>query len=207
MARTHRSSGLISVTTGCPGVTTSPMRAATHVDDAVDRRAQLGVGEPHAGLRALRGGSSLLLLSAPASWLRRIDTWSAFDARELDGRALRVDLLGERVDLRLGDLVARCAPDRAPALRDDTLLRHLLGAIEADLRVVELRLRGHLLRLRGGEVGFGLSDLIADLPLLVAQRGGAFRHLRASRPPRSPCKTPAPAAARPDRGPPAAGSP
>ena len=58
------------------------------------------------------------------------------------------------------------------------MLRHLVGAIEADLRVLELRLRGHLLRLRRGEVRFGLADLIRDLPLLEPERGGAFRDLR-----------------------------
>ena len=39
-------------------------------------------------------------------------------------------------------------------------------------------MRSHLLRLRGGEVGFGLANLIADLALLIPQRGGAFGHLR-----------------------------
>ncbi len=64
-------------------------------------------------------------------------------------------------------------------LRDHALLGHPFRAIEVDLRVLELRLRRHLLRLRGGEVRFGLANLVSGLPFLKAESGGALRHLRA----------------------------
>ena len=91
---------------------------------------------------------------------------------------LRIALFDERVDLRLRHLLCRARLIEL-LLRDHTFLRHPLGAVERDLRVLELRFRGHLLRLGGGEIRFGLADLIVGLPLLEAQRRGAFRDLRA----------------------------
>jgi hypothetical protein len=41
-----------------------------------------------------------------------------------------------------------------------------------------IRLRGGALRLRGGDGGFALTDLLAELPLLKAQGRFALAHLR-----------------------------
>ena len=62
--------------------------------------------------------------------------------------------------------------------RRQPCLRQLLRAIERDAGVLEVRLRRGALRFRGGDGGFGLLDLIAELPLLQAQRRLALAHLR-----------------------------
>src|SRR5205814_5922402 len=60
----------------------------THVDDTVDRRAQLGVAKAHAGFRVHRGRRDLLLLIGLELVAANRDLIRVRSG-ELDGRALR----------------------------------------------------------------------------------------------------------------------
>ena len=62
--------------------------------------------------------------------------------------------------------------------RRQLLLEQLAGAIERDLGALDIGRRGGALRFSGGNRGFRLLDLIAELPLLQPQRRLALADLR-----------------------------
>ena len=140
------------------------------VDDAVDRRVDLGVGEPHVGLGALRRRPppACARWSAPGCAGRA--TCSAFDARQRDRRALRLDLLLQRVELRLRRRRARSAPDRAPAATRRPAATGSACASKVSRAFSRSATAAACLRFGRGERRFGLADLIDGLPLLEAQR-------------------------------------
>ena len=57
-------------------------------------------------------------------------------------------------------------------------LRQLLRALVGHARVLEIGLRRRALRIGRGDCRFALADLLAELPLLKAQRRFALAHLR-----------------------------
>src|SRR5439155_6607474 len=88
-------------------------------------------------------------------------------------RPLRVDLLRETLDVRLGGRIRR-ARLIVNLPRHDVLFQQRLGALEVQPRALEVRSRLRLLRLGRGQRRFRLPDLVAGLQFLVLERRLGF---------------------------------
>ena len=178
-----------------PGVDDLACARGAHVDDAVDRRVDLGVGEPHVGLGALRRGRGLLLLRWPAAGcggprpVRR----SRAPARP-SARCASTCFVERRRRCDLRDLVGASAPDRAAAAVPMPCFDRLAACARSSARAFSSSAsRRRLLRFGRRQRRLGLRDLLGDLPLLRAQRRLAFAHLRRRRPRRCARRRRAPA--------------
>ena len=152
------------------------MPRGPHVDDAVERRGDVGIGEPHVGLGPLRADRLELMLrrgdgAPPDAHLLGVR------ACDLQRRTLAFGLARQRIQpgarriegrARLIELLRRCQPR----------LGQLLRSLVSHAGVLEIRLGGRPLRIGRGDRRLALPDLLAQLPLLKTQRRLALTHLR-----------------------------
>ena len=199
-ARTQRSSGLISVTSVWPGVHHFAFARRLHVDDAVDRREDLRESEAHVGLVALRAdGGELMLRGLHLASAHR----DLFGIRAHERRPRR----GPNRPARAIDSMRACAASYAvrassiacagascclnnSRVRSSVTLARSTSAAAADP-----------LRFGGRDRGFGLLDLIGELPLLRAAARLRFREPATRCLRRCARNTRARPGARPDRSP------
>jgi hypothetical protein len=147
------------------------------VDDAVDGRVDLGVGEPHVGLRSLRGGRLLhvlgrLQLAGLHHDLLRVGL------RQGERGLLRLDLSRKRIGMRARDFVRHARLVHLLGGRYP-LVGELARALELELRVLERGAGFSALRFGRGQRGGRLRDRVGRLVFLVVQRGFRLAHLRA----------------------------
>ena len=151
-----------------PGVDDLAVARGAHVDDAVDRRGDLGVGSRTSALVRCAAAASCRC-SFACTWLRRIADLLGVGARQRHCRAAaRRPACAARRAWPARPRTS-CAPGRAPAPRRP-LARQVLGPLELEPRRFEVGTGGCLLRLGCGEGRLGLTDLLVDLPLLESKR-------------------------------------
>ena len=161
---------------GAPGDTYLALSDGAHVNQTVNRGSDLGVAQPDVRLGLLsRGGGLHVLIGFDLVSPRR--HLLGIGPRERNGRTLGIDLLDERVELRLRRVGGRAGLIELLG-RGDALLSQTLSAGVNEARVLQIGGRRLDLRVARREHRLGLLDLIGGLTLLEPERGFGLANLR-----------------------------